>query len=158
MVKLLIFAAGLLTGTAAAAQTAPAAPVPDQTVRADVVKSLSDNFGKADVNNDGFLNEAEVQTLTNRVNQQIATRLDQEFKNLDKDSNGQLSPAEFKAGAGARMMQVPAVALQRLDANKDGKVNPAEFSAVALAAFDRIDANKDGTISAEEKQAASTRR
>jgi Ca2+-binding EF-hand superfamily protein len=158
MVKLLIFAAGLLTGTAAAAQTAPAAPVPDQTVRADVVKSLNDNFGKADVNNDGFLNEAEVQTLTNRVNQQIATRLDQEFKNLDKDSNGQLSPAEFKAGAGARMMQVPAVALQRLDANKDGKVNPAEFSAVALAAFDRIDANKDGTISAEEKQAASTRR
>src|SRR5688572_15985425 len=138
MYKLLVLAAGLLTGASAAAQG-----VPDQTVRADVSKSLADNFSKADANNDGFLSESEVQTLTNRVNQQIQARLDQEFKSLDKDGNGQLSPAEFRTGAGARMMQVPAVALQRLDANKDGKVNPAEFSATALAAFDRIDANKD---------------
>ena len=158
MYKLLYLAAGLLTGTAAAAQTPAAQAAPDQTVGTDVVKTLNENFGKADVNNDGFLNEDEVKTLTNRVNQQISARLDQEFKNLDKDGNGQISPAEFKAGAGARMMQNPAVALQRLDANKDGKVNPAEFSAVALAAFDRIDANKDGTISAEEKQAAASRR
>jgi Ca2+-binding EF-hand superfamily protein len=152
MYKLLVLAAGLLTGASAAAQA-----VPDQTVRSDVVKSLTDNFGKADVNNDGFLNQDEVQTLTNRVNQQIQARLDQEFKNLDKDSNGQISPTEFRTAAGARMMQVPAVALQRLDGNKDGKVSPAEFSAVALAAFDRMDANKDGTVSPEEKQAASRR-
>ena len=152
MYKLLVLAAGLLTGASAAAQA-----VPEQTVRADVVKSLTDNFGKADVNNDGFLNQDEVQTLTNRVNQQIQARLDQEFKSLDKDGNGQLSPAEFRTGAGARMMQVPAVALQRLDGNKDGKVSPAEFSAVALAAFDRLDTNKDGTVSPEEKQAATRR-
>jgi Ca2+-binding EF-hand superfamily protein len=152
MYKLLLLAAGLLTGASAAAQA-----VPEQTVRADVVKSLTDNFGKADVNNDGFLNQDEVQTLTNRVNQQIQARLDQEFKSLDKDGNGQLSPAEFRTGAGARMMQVPAVALQRLDGNKDGKVSPAEFSAVALAAFDRLDTNKDGTVSPEEKQAATRR-
>jgi Ca2+-binding EF-hand superfamily protein len=142
----------LRTGASAAAQA-----VPEQTVRADVVKSLTDNFGKADVNNDGFLNQDEVQTLTNRVNQQIQSRLDQEFKNLDKDSNGQISPTEFRTAAGARMMQVPAVALQRLDGNKDGKVSPAEFSAVALAAFDRMDTNKDGTVSPQEKQAASRR-
>ena len=152
MYKLLLLAAGLLTGASAAAQA-----VPEQTVRADVVKSLTDNFGKADVNNDGFLNQDEVQTLTNRVNQQIQARLDQEFKNLDKDSNGQISPTEFRTAAGARMMQVPAVALQRLDGNKDGKVSPAEFSAVALAAFDRLDTNKDGTVSPEEKQAATRR-
>ena len=151
MYKLLFLAAGLLTGAAAAAQT-----VPDQTIRTEVAKALTDNFGKADVNNDGFLSQEEVQALTNRLNQQISARLDQEFKTLDKDGNGQLSPAEFKTGAGARMMQNPAVALQRLDANKDGKVNPAEFSAVALAAFDRIDANKDGTISPEERQAAAS--
>jgi Ca2+-binding EF-hand superfamily protein len=152
MYKLLVLAAGLLTGASAAAQG-----VPDQTVRADVAKSLTDNFSKADANNDGFLSESEVQTLTNRVNQQIQARLDQEFKSLDKDGNGQLSPAEFRTGAGARMMQVPAVALQRLDGNKDGKVSPAEFSAVALAAFDRLDTNKDGTVSPEEKQAATRR-
>jgi len=152
MYKLLVLAAGLLTGASAAAQG-----VPDQTVRADVSKSLADNFSKADANNDGFLSESEVQTLTNRVNQQIQARLDQEFKSLDKDGNGQLSPAEFRTGAGARMMQVPAVALQRLDGNKDGKVSPAEFSAVALAAFDRLDTNKDGTVSPEEKQAATRR-
>ena len=155
MYKLLFLAAGLLTGTAAAAQTAPA---PDQTVRTEVAKMLTDNFSKADVNNDGFLSQEEVQGLTNKLNQQISARLDQEFKNLDKDANGQISPTEFKTGAGTRMMQNPAVALQRLDSNKDGKVNPAEFSAVALAAFDRIDTNKDGTISAEEKQAAASRR
>ena len=152
MYKLLVLAAGLLTGASAAAQG-----VPDQTVRADVAKSLTDNFSKADANNDGFLSESEVQTLTNRVNQQIQARLDQEFKSLDKDGNGQLSPAEFRTGAGARMMQVPAVALQRLDGNKDGKVSQAEFSAVALAAFDRLDTNKDGTVSPEEKQAATRR-
>ena len=152
MYKLLVLAAGLLTGASAAAQG-----VPDQTVRADVAKSLTDNFAKADANNDGFLSESEVKTLTNRVNQQIQARLDQEFKNLDKDGNGQLSPAEFRMGAGARMMQNPAVAMQRLDSNKDGKVNPAEFSAVALAAFDRLDTNKDGTVSPEEKQAATRR-
>jgi Ca2+-binding EF-hand superfamily protein len=152
MYKLLVLATGLLTGASAAAQA-----VPDQTVRADVTKSLTDNFAKADVNNDGFLSEDEVKTLTNRVNQQIQARLDQEFKNLDKDSNGQISPTEFRSAAGARMMQVPAVALQRLDGNKDGKVSPAEFSAVALAAFDRMDTNKDGTVSPEEKQAASRR-
>jgi Ca2+-binding EF-hand superfamily protein len=155
MYKLLFLAAGLATGAAAGAQTAP--PL-DQTVRTEVAKVLTDNFGKADVNNDGFLSQDEVQNLTNRVNQQISARLDQEFKTLDKDGNGQLSPAEFKTGAGTRMMQNPAVALQRLDSNKDGKVNPAEFSATALAAFDRIDANKDGTISPQERQAASTRR
>jgi len=153
MYKLLFLAAGLATGAAAAAQTAPA---PDQTVRTEVAKALTDNFGKADVNNDGFLSQEEVQTLTNRVNQQISARLDQEFKALDKDGNGQLSPTEFKT-AGARMMQNPALALQRLDSNKDGKVNPAEFSATALGAFDRIDANKDGTISPEERQAATRR-
>ena len=155
MYKLLFLAAGLLTGTAAAAQSAPA---PDQTVRTEVAKMLTDNFSKADINNDGFLNQDEVQTLTNRVNQQLSARLDQEFKSLDKDGNGQISPAEFKTGAGARMMQNPAIALQRLDTNKDGKVNPTEFSAAALSAFDRIDANKDGTISAQEKQAAASRR
>ena len=154
MYKLLFLAAGLATGAAAGAQTAP--PL-DQTVRTEVAKVLTDNFGKADVNNDGFLSQDEVQTLTNRVNQQISARLDQEFKTLDKDGNGQLSPAEFKTGAGTRMMQNPAVALQRLDSNKDGKVNPAEFSATALAAFDRIDANKDGTISPEERAAATRR-
>ena len=158
MYKLLFLAAGLLTGTAALAQTAAAQATPDQTVRTEVAKMLTDNFSKADVNNDGFLSQDEVQSLTNRVNQQISARLDQEFKNLDKDGNGQISPTEFKTGAGARMLQNPAVALQRLDSNKDGKVNPAEFSAVALAAFDRIDANKDGTISAQEKQAAAARR
>jgi Ca2+-binding EF-hand superfamily protein len=154
MYKLLFLAAGLATGAAAGAQTAP--PL-DQTVRTEVAKVLTDNFGKADVNNDGFLSQDEVQNLTNRVNQQISARLDQEFKTLDKDGNGQLSSAEFKTGAGARMMQNPAVALQRLDSNKDGKVNPAEFSATALAAFDRIDANKDGTISPEERAAATRR-
>ena len=96
--------------------------------------------------------------MTARVNQQLLTRLDAEFKKLDRDNSGQLSLEEFRSGAAARMAQLPAAALQRLDANKDGKVSPAEYKALALTAFDRIDTNKDGTISPEEKQAAASRR
>lgn len=154
MVRLLVLAAGLLAGTAAAAQTPPAAPPVDQTVRTEVVKALDENFGKADVNNDGFLSEQEVGSLTARTNQQLLARLDAEFKSLDKDKNDQLSIEEFRAAGAARMAMLPAAALQRLDTNKDGKVNPAEFKALPLAAYDRIDKNKDGKITPEERAAA----
>jgi hypothetical protein len=146
-----------LSASASAAAQAPATPALNQTVRADVAKTLQQNFDKADINNDGFLSEEEVRRTAAQVGQQMLARLDQEFDGLDKDKNGQLSKDEFRAMAAPRMAQMSASALPQLDANKDGKVSPAEFNGPALAAFDRIDANKDGTISPEEKQKATAR-
>ena len=59
--------------------------------------------------------------------------MEQQFTALDTDKNGQVSLAEFKAAATARVSSNPAAALQRFDANKDGKVSAAEFRAPALA-------------------------
>ena len=84
--------------------------------------------------------------------------MEQEFSALDQDKNGQVSLAEFKAGATARVAQSPEVTLQRFDSNKDGKISPAEYGAPVLSVFDRTDANKDGQVTADEAKAAATPR
>ena len=132
-------------------------PAANQSNRAEVLKTLDQNFDKSDVNNDGFLSDEEVRRAAGQVGQQVMARLEQEFDALDKDKNGQLTKDEFKAVAAPRMAQLSATALQQLDTNKDGKVSPSEYRAPALTAFDRIDANKDGTISPEERQKAQAR-
>ena len=160
MYRSLILASVLLTGTSAMAQAPaapPATPGVDQSNRAEIVKTLNENFDKSDVNNDGFLSEQEVRQTAGRVGQQLQARMEQQFKALDKDQNGQLSLQEFQAAAAAQVAQLPTSALQQLDANKDGKVSAAEFNAPALTAFDRIDTNTDGTLSADEKQKAQGR-
>jgi Ca2+-binding EF-hand superfamily protein len=95
--------------------------------------------------------------MTAKGNQQLMQKLEQEFALLDKDKNGQISLAEFKAAAAAKMAQIPEITLQKFDANKDGKVSAAEFKGPVLAAFDRADTNKDGKLSPEEKKKASGR-
>jgi Ca2+-binding EF-hand superfamily protein len=86
----------------------------------------------------------------------LAQRVDDEFKKLDADKNGQLTLAEFRgatptvrANAGAST-----AIIQRLDSNKDGKITVEEFRAPILAGFDRIDTNKDGTINPAERTTA----
>ena len=149
---------GIAVSIPAAAQTPPATPTPQElNNRKDVEKTLDENFGKSDVNNDGFLSEQETRQAAGRVGQQLAARMEQEFKSLDRDNNGQLSLQEFQAVAASRVAQLSSNALQQLDANKDGKISPAEFKSQPLGAFDRIDANKDGTLSADEKLKAQGR-
>ena len=150
---------GIAVSIPAAAQTPPPATPTQQELnnRKDVERTLDENFGKSDVNNDGFLSDQELRQAAGRVGQQLASRMEQEFRTLDKDKNGQLSLQEFQAVAAARTAQLSANALQQLDANKDGKISPAEFKSQPLGAFDRIDANKDGTLSADEKQKAQAR-
>lgn len=162
MSSYLSIAAALFAGATGASQAHAQAQAPAQpqaNVRADVVKTLDQNFGNGDVNNDGFLSRAEVQTMTGKVIQQLQGRVEQEFASLDKDKNGQISLAEFKAAGAARLAQThnPEAMLQRLDSNKDGKVSPAEFRVPVLSAFDRVDANKDGRISPDEQKRATSR-
>ena len=121
-----LFVALLLTAGAAAAQT------PEGTVRTEIVKTLNQNFDKGDVNNDGFLSRNEVQTMTAKANQQLMAKLEKEFALLDKDKNGQISLAEFKVAAAAKMAQIPEAVLQRFDANKDGKLSSEEKKKVSV--------------------------
>ena len=159
MLKYPLIALALLSGGGAWAQapaTAPAAPQ-QQNTRPEVQKVTDTRFDEGDVNNDGFLSRDEIQALTNKATQQVVARMEQEFASMDTDKNGQVSLAEFKAGATAKFAPNSELALQRFDTNKDGKVSPTEFRAPVLATFDRIDANKDGTISPEEAKASAGR-
>ena len=150
MRKYLFVALSIVAGTAPA-------QAPQGTVRTEIAAALNQNFDKGDVNNDGFLSRSEVQAMTAKANQQLMAKLEKEFALLDKDKNGQISLAEFKVAAAAKMAQIPEAALQKFDANKDGKVSPAEFKGPVLAAFDRADTNKDGRLSPEEKKKAGGR-
>lgn len=148
MPKSPLFVLALFIGTAASAQT------PGVSVRADVQKQVDGNFDKGDTNNDGFLSQAEVQAMTTKALQGLDPKIDAEFKTLDKDGNGQISLAEFRAAAHAKLGQNPAATLQRFDANKDGKVSAAEFRAPVLSAFDKMDSNKDGKVTQAEARKA----
>ena len=143
MRKVLFVALSIVAGTAAA-------QAPKVSLRTDVQKQVDQNFDKGDTNNDNFLGRAEVQAMTSRALQSLAPKIEAEFKTLDKDGNGQISLAEFKAAAFSKLGQNPELTLQKFDTNKDGKVSVAEFRAPVLAAFDRADLNRDGKVTAEE--------
>jgi Ca2+-binding EF-hand superfamily protein len=143
VLKYSFFALAIVAGTATA-------QAPQVSVRTDVQKQVDENFDKGDTNNDNFLSRAEIQAMTAKVLQNLTPKIEAEFKSLDKDGNGQISLAEFKTAAFAKLGQNPEVTLQKLDANKDGKVSQAEFRAPVLGAFDRADLNKDGKVTAEE--------
>ena len=111
---------------------------------------------------------------------EVNARLDQRFKAIDTNGNGQLEQAEMQAAReqhrakraerrearGAEMADKPGgerrggkrgegrgEARGQIDANGDGVITRAEFGAKALARFERADANKDGVVTAEERAA-----
>ena len=151
MTRSLIFAVALLTAGTAYAQTA----APES--RAAMVKSIDQNFDKGDTNNDGFISRAELQGVTARAAQEVVNKMEGEFNQMDRDKNGSVTLAEFKAFAAAKLAGNSQVTLDRLDTNKDGKISPAEFRAPMTTAFDRVDTNKDGKLSPEEKKKAGVR-
>jgi Ca2+-binding EF-hand superfamily protein len=148
--KVLFVALSIVAGTAAA-------QAPKVSLRTDVQKQVDANFDKGDTNNDNFLSRAEVQAMTAKALQSLNPKIEAEFKSLDKDGNGQLSLAEFKAAAYARLGQNPEATLQKFDLNKDGKISQAEFRAPILGAFDRADLNKDGKVTPDEAKRATGR-
>jgi Ca2+-binding EF-hand superfamily protein len=156
MLKFPLFALALLAGSAAPAQ-APADPL-QQNTRVEVQKIADTRFGEGDVNNDGFLSHDELQNMTAKATQQVVAQMEQQFTAMDTDKNGQVSLAEFKAAATARVSPNSAAALQRFDANKDGKVSQTEFRAPVLATFDQVDANKDGIVTQDEARKSATPR
>ena len=155
MSRISLFALGLIASSAAYAQ---APQEPKTSLRTDVQKQVDRTFDQADVNNDGFLSRNETNAMASKSAQPVIERMEKEFAAMDKDKNGQLSLAEFKAAANSRLAGQAVVGADRLDTNKDGKISPAEFRTPILSTFDRADTNKDGKLTAEEAKKAQGRR
>jgi hypothetical protein len=115
---------------------------------------MDSDFARMDANHDGKVTKGEIEAFQ-RANalREIMARNQAVFRQLDKDHNGQLSPAEF---AQFHADPPPANAMpmiQQFDSNKDGSISLVEFRAATLANFDRLDADKDGVVTAAEMKA-----
>jgi hypothetical protein len=132
--------------------------------------ALAGPMGKrADLDNNGQLTKAE-----------LTTHLDQRFKAIDANGNGQIETGEMQAAKQERQAKRAerretrsgdAVGKRsgehrgegrggkhtgmrgQLDANGDGVISRDEFGTRALKRFDRADANSDGILTQEERAA-----
>jgi EF hand domain-containing protein len=96
---------------------------------------------------------------------EVRAVLDQQFKAMDANHDGRITPDEFdayrqKQSAGGATGSLPAFAhvgshwFEKGDTNGDGVVTPAEAAARPLKLFDMADANQDGVISLKERSTA----
>lgn len=109
---------------------------------------LGERFEKMDVNNDGYLDRADMQA---RVAQQRA----EFFKGGDANRDGRVTRDEFIVEHGARSAERTAQRSRRAQAagrQMHARQAPSEQQRIAFAgkAFDRMDANKDGALTRAE--------
>ncbi|HZN34436.1 MAG TPA: hypothetical protein VFB80_11480 [Pirellulaceae bacterium] len=139
------------------AASQPAAAAPGPAVDADAL------FAKLDANKDGFVTNEEVEGGQKSL-------FDRLVRNADRNSDKQLSLAEFKAGlapddsprqplagggfpgrpGGGAPQANPRQFFDRLDANKDGKLSKEELPERMREGLARLDADGDGSISPDE--------
>ena len=152
--------AALAIGAAASAQAPAASSGPKPVARTELAREINANYKAVDTNGDGAVTSTEIAAAQARVQKETDAlyikRRGETFAKLDTNKDGQLSAAEFNAGAPVpqRTLPAPATVLGQLDANKDQKVTLAEFGAVPLSNFDKVDTNHDGTASVDEQQKA----
>jgi Ca2+-binding EF-hand superfamily protein len=146
--------------SAPAATAKPVAPAQRTFTRTEITQDINTKYQAVDANGDGAVTVSEVvaaQTKAQQVNAALyAKRVDDTFRTLDTNKDGQLSPAELKAGSPVpRLSQPdPARLVSEMDSNKDQKVSLAEFGAPMLASFDHVDTNHDGIVTPDETQKA----
>lgn len=79
------------------------------------------------------------------------------FPKLDRDGNGTLNSAEYRAGAPSRVPgMVVTTVFSSVDTNRDAAISQAEFNAAATPGFDRADVSMDGVL--QEAEIAEARR
>jgi Ca2+-binding EF-hand superfamily protein len=100
---------------------------------------------------------------------QFIADMDNEFRKMDADKNGQLTRAEIEQYQKLQAMaqgrsrnralfaQLDAAngqpMIARMDGNRDSQVSLVEHRAATVANFDRLDADKDGIVTAAEMKA-----
>ena len=149
MIRTTLFALALTTSAAAFAQAGAVQSIP----RAKVVANAEAEFKEVDVNKDGQMTRAEIETFQlNSIMAAAAARNKAMFGELDTDKNGQLSATEV-ARLSSGKPKVDASGVLSIDTNKDGKSSLAEDRSATLATFTQMDANKDGTETTAEVSA-----
>ena len=151
----------LIVATPAGSQTtappARAAPQPSKAVpipRARFIADMDAQFKTLDGNGDNIVVKAEIEAAQQRTAAAISVQRNRAlFAQLDKDRNGQLSAAEFRALANVQGRPDTTPLLTRFDTNKDGKIALVEYRAATQANFDRIDTDRDGIVSVAEMRA-----
>ena len=156
MKRSLILLAGLLSCTAALAQSA--APRADEGERhGDRRGEFAEaKFADADSNHDGNISQSEWQSASLR-------RASEHFQKMDSNRDGKLTQTEMAAGRhmGGRGHGDRRERLRALDADGDSQLSRAEIgdNMPRLAAdFDRLDGNRDGRLSREEMRAGREQR
>jgi Ca2+-binding EF-hand superfamily protein len=148
---------GVFAVTAAASTTAQPKPAAGAVAvpRNVFITTMDAEFKKMDADKNGILTKKEIEDFQRSTSILVAQRRNVAlFQALDKDKNGQLSPAEFAS----LPMNIPppnaAPILAATDGNRDGQVTLIEYRAGKLRNFDSMDADKDGIVTPAEMKAA----
>ena len=111
--------------------------------------------GRMDADKNGILTRKELEDFQRSMSILVARQRNVAlFQGLDKDKNGQLSPAEFANLPMNVPPANPAPVLAQVDTNRDGQISMVEYRTGKLVSFDRMDADKDGIVSVAEMKAA----
>ncbi len=121
--------------------------------------ALDRAFGKADINENGFLDSTEFMALQSRRTKWTDAMHRFHFADVDDDS--QLSPVEFRAANGGKEGGKPSVSesFTLADLDDNGSLDPDEYSLTQpqtlpsrklLRNFDRKDRNEDALLSRVE--------
>jgi Ca2+-binding EF-hand superfamily protein len=147
----------MLTVTAAASATAQPKPAAGAVAvpRNVFITTMDSEFKKMDADKNGILTKKEIEDFQRSTSILVAQRRNVAlFQALDKDKNGQLSPAEFASLPMTTPPPNAAPILAATDGNRDGQVTLIEYRAGKLRNFDAMDADKDGIVSPAEMKAA----
>jgi hypothetical protein len=126
----------LITGTAIAMQTTPAAAPKPPVPKADALARADARFDRLDTNKDGQLSADERKAGAEAARKAMAEKKGGELQDF-------MPGARRGGGMGERM-------LARVDTNGDGLISKAEHRAMVEARFARMDADRDGSVEAGE--------
>ena len=126
----------------------------------NATSATDDLFGKVDANSDGSVDEAEMTAFTDKMKTETGLDSPSSFAELDSDSDGLLSQAEFDAGkpsgppGGSGAMQGAGGPPPAGGPGGPGGAGATKGTESASSTtYDPLDVNEDGTVSEMERLA-----